>query len=87
MAILNLENLGGPDIPNHLAAILVSGTSGWLKDFSMPSAASMPNLVLVDKLAQKMGCKALTTVKTAFLDSGHIGIGGLRGPDAPGHKY
>ena len=38
------------------------------------------------KLAQTMGCKTHTTVKTAFLDSSHIGIGGLRGPDAP-EKY
>ena len=54
---------------------------------SMPSATSTPNLVLVDELAQTMGFKAYTTVKTAFLDSGYTGLGGLRGPDAPGHKY
>ena len=35
----------------------------------MHSAASVPNLVLVDKLARTMGCKAHTAVKTAFLDS------------------
>ena len=53
----------------------------------MPLAASVPNLVFVDELAWTMGCKAHTTVKIAFLDSSDIGIGGLRGPDAPGHKY
>ena len=49
--------------------------------------SSVPNLVFVDELVRTMGCKAHTTVKTAFLDSGHIGIGGLRGPDAPGHNH
>ena len=38
-------------------------------------------------LHEQWGAMPHTTAKAAFLDSGHIGIGGIRGPDAPGHKY
>ena len=59
----------------------------WLNHFSMPSATSVPNLVHVDDLREQWGVRPHTTAKTAFLDSGHIGIGGIRGPDAQGYKY
>ena len=38
-------------------------------------------------LRKQWGIKPRTTAKTAFLDSGHIGIGGIRVPDTLGHKY